>query len=162
MTETAAQTGDLPARPDFADRLARNRLVVEGGRFDSAAHTGPALKMGKPGLAHHKDFVADGEMPEGAAHTDHAVARKGMTDLVAHMYFAVKGAAVSGSTAHIDSVARRRMAGLVVHIDLASWHFVGHIAREHWDYRSIGQSSAGCHSRYIDLAVGPEDYIDRL
>lgn len=87
--------------------------------FDSAVRTGLALKAKKPGLAHHKGFVADVGKPGRAAHTDHVAAWKGRTGLAAHMNPVVKGTAVFGSTVHTDSVARREMADLVVHIDLA-------------------------------------------
>ena len=120
-------------------------------RFDSADRTGLVWKKKSLGFGHHIGFVADAENSEGAAHTDRVVTEKGRTDLVAHyMKPVVEGEVVSGSTAHTGSVVRRRTAGSV-----------GHIAPKHWGCTSTGQSPADCCQSYGDLAVVPEDYIDR-
>jgi len=120
-------------------------------RFDSADRTGLVWKKKSLGFGHHIGFVADAENSEGAAHTDRVVAEKGRTDLVArYMKPVVEGVAVSGSTAHTGSEVRRRTADSVVHS-----------APKHWGCTSTGQSPADCSQSYTDLAVGPEDYIDR-
>ncbi len=120
-------------------------------RFDSADRTGLVWKKKSLGFGHHIGFVADAGNSEGAAHTDRVVTEKGRTDLVAHyMKPVVEGEVVSGSTAHTGSVVRRRTAGSV-----------GHIAPKHWGCTSTGQSPADCCQSYGDLAVVPEDYIDR-